>query len=140
MSFRTDERVSGRDQRDSNLGVGTTRTRLAQGWNIVSLPEGITRTDDRDFFIDPALTDCRNQQGIIAIAAYSARSRRWSVSLPCHPVAQRRLTTGEDAPYRPLVSIAPADTVYIFTRTRLPLNLAWNSDTKTYEVRRSLFG
>ena len=139
VSFRTEEAVTNREMRNSNLGGGTTRTRLTTGWNTLSIPQGITRTQDTDFLLDPSLTDCRNQQGIIAIASYSTRSRRWSISLPCHPAAQRRLTTGENAPYRPLASIAPADTTYIFTRTRQPLNIRWNKDTQTYQAFQSIF-
>ena len=140
VSFRTEEAVTNREMRTSNLGGGTTRTRLTTGWNTLSIPQGIARTDGANFLLDPALTDCRNQQGIIAIASYSTRSRRWSISLPCHPTAQRRLTTGQNAPYRPLMSIAPADTTYIFTRTRQPLNIRWNEDTQTYQAFQSIFG
>ena len=139
VSFRTEEAVTNREMRTSNLGGGTTRMRLTAGWSTLSIPQGITRTDDTDFLLDPSLTDCRNQQGIIAIASYSTRSRRWSISLPCHPTAQRRLTTGQNAPYRPLMSIAPADTTYIFTRTRQPLTIRWNDDTQTYQVFQSIF-
>ena len=113
--------------------------RLTSGWSTLSIPQGITRTEDTNFLLDPTLTDCRNQQGIIAIASYSTRSRRWSISLPCHPTAQRRLTTGQNAPYRPLMSIAPADTTYIYTRTRQPLTIRWNEDTQTYQVFQSIF-
>ena len=139
VSFRTEEAVTNREMRTSNLGGGTTRMRLTSGWSTLSIPQGIARTDDTDFLLDPSLTDCRNQQGIIAIAAYSTRSRRWSISLPCHPTAQRRLTTGQNAPYRPLMSIAPADTTYIYTRTRQPLTIRWNEDTQTYQVFQSIF-
>ena len=139
VSFRTEEAVTNREMRTSNLGGDTTRMRLTAGWSTLSIPQGITRTDGADFLLDPTLTDCRNQQGIIAIASYSTRSRRWSISLPCHPTAQRRLTTGENAPYRPLMSIAPADTTYIFTRTRQPLTIRWNEDTQTYQVFQSIF-
>ena len=140
VSFRTEERVTRSQMRNSNLGGGPTRMRLTTGWNTLSIPQGITRTENTNFLFDPSLTDCRNQQGIIAIAAYSTRSRRWSISLPCHPTAQRRLTTGENAPYRPLASIAPADTTYIYTRTRQPLTIRWNSDTQTYQAFQSIFG
>ena len=140
VSFRTEEAVSNREMRTSNLGGDTTRMRLTAGWSTLSIPQGITRTDGADFLLDPTLTDCRNQQGIIAIASYSTRSRRWSISLPCHPTAQRRLTTGQNAPYRPLMSIAPADTTYIYTRTRQPLTIRWNEDTQTYQVFQSIFG
>ena len=139
VSFRTEEAVTNREMRTSNLGGDTTRMRLTAGWSTLSIPQGIARTDGADFLLDPSLTDCRNQQGIIAIAAYSTRSRRWSISLPCHPTAQRRLTTGENAPYRPLMSIAPADTTYIYTRTRQPLNIRWNPDTQTYQAFQSIF-
>ena len=140
VSFRTEEAVTNREMRTSNLGGDTTRMRLTAGWSTLSIPQGITRTDGADFLLDPSLTDCRNQQGVIVIAAYSTRSRRWSISLPCHPTAQRRLTTGQNAPYRPLMSIAPADTTYIFTRTRQPLTIRWNPDTQTYQVFQSIFG
>ena len=139
VSFRTEEAVTNREMRTSNLGGGTTRMRLTSGWSTLSIPQGIARTDGADFLLDPTLTDCRNQQGIIAIASYSTRSRRWSISLPCHPTAQRRLTTGQNAPYRPLMSIAPADTTYIYTRTRQPLTIRWNPDTQTYQVFQSIF-
>ena len=139
VSFRTEEAVTNREMRTSNLGGDTTRMRLTAGWSTLSIPQGITRTDGADFLLDPTLTDCRNQQGIIAIASYSTRSRRWSISLPCHPTAQRRLTTGQNAPYRPLMSIAPADTTYIYTRTRQPLTIRWNPDTQTYQVFQSIF-
>ena len=139
VSFRTEEAVTNREMRTSNLGGDTTRMRLTAGWSTLSIPQGITRTEDTNFLLDPSLTDCRNQQGIIAIASYSTRSRRWSISLPCHPTAQRRLTTGENAPYRPLMSIAPADTTYIYTRTRQPLTIRWNEDTQTFQAFQSIF-
>ena len=139
VSFRTPEAISNRDARASNLGSGDRRPRLNPGWNILSPPNGIARTDGQAMLIDPSLTDCRNQQGVLAIASYSARSRKWSLSLPCHPAAERRLTTGENPPYRPLTSIAPADTTYIFTRTRQALNLVWNPETQTYQALQSIF-
>ena len=152
VSFRTEEAASRARLRRANLG-GTTSNRLTTGWSTLSIPEGIARTDDTAagaaggaadtpagtaFLLDPELTDCSNQQGIIAIASYSARSRRWSLWLPCHPAAERRLTTGEDAPYRLLTSIAPADTTYIYTRTRQPLTIRWNEETQTYQAALSV--
>ncbi len=145
VSFRTEEAIPSEDLSEANLG-GTSSNRLTTGWSTLSIPQGIARTDDTAdgsaadtaFLLDPELTDCRNQQGIIAIASYSARSRRWSLWLPCHPAAERRLTTGEDAPYRLLTSIAPADTTYIYTRTRQPLTIRWNEETQTYQATLSV--
>ena len=141
VSFLTQEIVSSADIAASNLDGATTQASLNPGWNIITPPEGITSTDGRDFLIDPALYNCRNRQGVIAVASYSARSRQWSLWMPCHPAAQTGLTTGENAPYRALTSIAPADTTYIYTSTRQPINIAWNSETQTYQTPPpSLFG
>ena len=141
VSFRTQEMVSSTDIAASDLDGATTQTRLNPGWNIITPPEGITRTNGRDFLISPDLYDCRNRQGVIAVASYSTRSRQWSLWMPCHPETQRSLTTGENAPYRPLTSIAPADTTYIYTRTSQPINIAWNPETQTYQTPpANLFG
>ena len=58
VSFRTEEAVTNREMRTSNLGGDTTRMRLTAGWSTLSIPQGITRTDGADFLLDPSLTDC----------------------------------------------------------------------------------
>ena len=138
--MRTDRAPDPDNLARANLGNPPRTTRLAQGWNLISAPENIAREDDgEDFLFAASLTDCENLRGVMVIASYSARSRRWSLSLPCHPAAEARLTTGDNAPYRPLASIAAGDTVYIYTRTRLPIAITWNPQTRTYQPARRIF-
>ena len=138
VSFRTERAPRPADIADANLGEGTRTARLTLGWNLISPPQSITREDNKDFLYDPALTDCSNLRGVIAIAAYSARSRKWSLHLPCHPAAQTRLTTNDNPPYRPLNTIATGDTLYIYNRTSIALNIAWDSETQTYQPARRI--
>ena len=126
---------------EANLGNPPTTISLAPGWNIITSPENITREDDNaDLLFAAQLTDCENQLGVMVVASYSARSRGWSLSLPCHPVAEARLTTGNNPPYRSLTSIAVGDTVYIYNRTRISIPITWNPQTRTYQPGRRIFG
>ena len=134
IAFRSEKAPDPDDLDRLNLARGTRRPRLAQGWNLISVPASTARSDDNpDFLFAAQLTNCENPQGILAIANYSARTRQWSLSLPCHPATQARLTTGDNPPYQPLTSISPADTTYIYTRANQPLNIAWNPQTRTYQ-------
>ena len=83
--------------------------------------------------MDEALVDCDDLFGVIAIVSYNARTRRWSLYLPCHPRAEARLTTGEDAPYDRMTSLGEGDSTYIYTRSRIPLEITWNAETQTYQ-------
>ena len=137
VSLRTDLAPDPDSLADANLGRGSQTISLAQGWNLINPPQNISREDDSaDLLFTDQLTDCENLLGVIVVASYSARSRKWSLSLPCHPAAEARLTTGDEAAYRPLNSVAIGDTTYIYTRTRFSLNLAWNSETSTYQPAR----
>ena len=135
ITFRTPQPITRQGTRAANLGNGPQQTRLASGWDIINLPTTTTITAENNtaFLIDPALTDCDNQQGVLAIASYSTRTRQWAISTPCHPATQARLTTGENPPYQPLTAVSPADTIYIYTQTAQPLNIIWNPQTRTYQ-------
>ena len=134
LSFRGPEEISRENLEIANIGQGTRRTALTRGWNIIAPPETTTRTaDSTSFLFDPSLTDCENNQAVIAIASYNAQTRQWALWLPCHPQAQRTLTAGIDPPYRTLTRINPQDTTYIYTRTPQPINIAWNTQTQTYQ-------
>ena len=134
LSFRGPEEISRQDLEIANIGQGTRRTALTRGWNIIAPPETTTRAaDSTSFLFDPSLTDCENNPAVIAIASYNAQTRQWSLWLPCHPQAQRTLTAGIDPPYRTLTRINPQDTTYIYTRTPQPINIAWNTQTQTYQ-------
>ena len=137
IAFRTEEAPDEDDLADLNLGEGLEATRLTSGWGIITPPQSITRIEGRNFLLDPVLTDCRNLRGVVVIVSYSARSRRWSLSMPCHPEAEARLTIGENAPYRPLTSVSPGDTTYFYTRTDLAINIEWNPETQTYQPASS---
>ena len=134
LSFRGPEEISQQDLEIANIGQGTRRTALTRGWNIIAPPETTTRAaDSTSFLFDPSLTDCGNNPAVIAIASYNAQTRQWALWLPCHPQAQRTLTAGIDPPYRTLTRINPQDTTYIYTRSAQPINIAWNTQTQTYQ-------
>ena len=133
LSFRAPAEISREDLEIANIGQGSRRTALAQGWNIITPPETTTRAADSSFLFDPSLTDCDNARAVIAIASYNAQTRQWALWLPCHPQTQRTLTTGTNPTYRTLTQINPQDTTYIYTRTAQPINIAWNPDTQTYQ-------
>ena len=117
----------------ANLGRNTPQASLTNGWNIVNIAGEVERTADSDFLVDDALVDCDDLFGVIAIVSYNARTRRWSLYLPCHPRAEARLTTGEDAPYDRMDSLGEGDSTYIYTRSRIPLEITWNAETQTYQ-------
>ena len=134
LSFRGPEEISQQDLEIANIGQSTRRTALTRGWNIIAPPETTTRAaDSTSFLFDPSLTDCENNPAVIAIASYNTQTRQWALWLPCHPQAQRTLTAGIDPPYRTLTRINPQDTTYIYTRTAQPINIAWNTQTQTYQ-------
>ena len=136
LTFRTEQAISQENLDELNLARGTQRTTLAAGWNIISIPEAITRTSDSTgFLLADELTDCDAGTAVMAVANYSARDRAWQIWLPCNPAAQTRLTTGANPPYRPLTAIDPADTTYIYSRSAQ--TIAWNSDTQTYQTATS---
>ena len=133
LTFRTGQAISQENLDELNLARGTQRTTLAAGWNIISIPEAITRTSDSTgFLLADELTDCDANAAVIAIANYSAQAREWQIWLPCHTAVQTLLTTGPNSQYRPLTAIAPADTTYIYSRSAQ--TIAWNSDTQTYQT------
>ena len=117
----------------ANLGRNTPQASLTNGWNIVNIAGEVERVSDSDFLVDDALVDCDDLVGVIAIVSYNARTRRWSLYLPCHPRAEARLTTGEDAPYDRMTSLSEGDSTYIYTRSRIPLEITWNTETQTYQ-------
>ena len=136
LTFHTGQVISQENLDELNLARGTQRTTLVAGWNIVSIPEAITRTSDSTgFLLADELTDCDADTAIIAIANYSAQTRAWQIWLPCNSAAQTRLTTGANPPYSPLTAIAPADIIYIYSRSAQ--TIAWNSDTQTYQITTS---
>ena len=136
LTFLTEQAISQENLDELNLARGTERTTLAAGWNIVSIPETITRTSDSTgFLLEGELTDCDADTAVMAVANYSARDREWQIWLPCNPAAQTRLTTGPNPPYHPLTAIAPADTTYIYSRSAQ--TIAWNPDTQTYQTTTS---
>ena len=134
LSFRGPEEISQQDLEIANIGQSTRRTALTRGWNIIAPPETTTRAaDSTSFLFDPSLTDCGNNPAVIAIASYNARTQRWSLYLPCHPRNENRLTAGTNPPYDLLTSIEEGATTYIYTRSAQPINIAWNTQTQTYQ-------
>ena len=140
ISLRTERAPDPDSLAEANLGNPPGTISLVQGWNLITAPENISREDDSaDLLFTAHLTDCENLRGVMVVASYSARSRQWSLSLPCHTAAQARLTTGDNALYRPLTSIAAGDTVYIYNRTRIYIPITWNPQTRTYQPGRRIF-
>ena len=139
ISLRTEIDPDPDSLAEANLGNPPGTISLVQGWNLITAPENIAREDDSTDLLFTALTDCENLRGVMVVASYSARSRQWSLSLPCHPAAQARLTAGNNALYRPLTSIAAGDTVYIYNRTRIYIPITWNPQTRTYQPGRRIF-
>ena len=135
ISFRS-RGLSTEELETTNLGHNTQESSLASGWNIANTAAAIERDSDGDgdFLLDDALIDCDRLTGVIAVVSYSSSTRRWSLYLPCHPRSEARLTTGEDAPYDRMTSIGEGDSIYIYTRSRIPLEIAWNAETQTYRL------
>ncbi len=127
VSFRTTAAPDPDLLEDLNLGSGSTTIRLDRGWNLINVPSVIIREEDGTFLLDVSLIDCENLQGVIIVASYSARDRRWSLWLPCHPLTQARLTTGRNAPYRVFTRIEPGDTTYIYNNARQPIDITWDT-------------
>ena len=133
VSFATRKTLTQTDLDSLKLGPSGPRTRLAAGWNIISIPQAAARfygpsdSADKTALTPDTLTDCAQMQGILAIANYSANTGEWHLWLPCRPRTQQRLTAGENPPYQRLAAISPGDTTYVYARTGLPLNIAWNS-------------
>ena len=116
-----------------NLQRGTQQATLAQGWNIITLPETITRTQGQAFLLDNALTDCSASNRAAIIMAYKPQTQTWGLWIPCNPQQQAAHTTGQSPDYEVLNSIAPSDITYIYARANQPLNIAWNAAAKTYQ-------
>ena len=132
ISFRS-RALATEELETTNLGHNTQEASLTQGWNIANTAAAIERDSDSDFLVDDALIDCDRLTGVIAVVSYSSRTRRWSLYLPCHPRSEARLTTGEDAPYDRMTTIGEGDSIYIYTRSRIPLEITWNAETQTYQ-------
>ena len=133
ISFHSKRGLGTDELETASLGHNTQRTSLASGWNIINTAASVARARSRDFLVDDSLTDCDRMQGVIAVVSYNPRTQRWSLYLPCHPRSENRLTTGANPPYDLLTSIEEGDTTYIYTRTRQPVEIAWNTETQTYE-------
>ena len=116
-----------------NLQRGTSETTLTQGWNIVTLPETITRTQGQAFLLDSTLIDCSASNRAATIAAYKPQTKTWGLWIPCNPQQQATLTTGNNPAYEVLNSIAPADITYIYYQTAQSTAIEWNTTTKTYQ-------
>ena len=133
ISFHSKRGLGTDELETASLGHNTQRTSLASGWNIINTAASVARAGSRDFLVDDSLTDCDRMLGVIAVVSYNPRTQRWSLYLPCHPRSENRLTTGANPPYDLLTSIEEGDTTYIYTRTRQPVEIAWNTETQTYQ-------
>ena len=101
--------------------------RLFPGWNIFSMPETINRRSAESSlsFIHSSLIDCSVTRGVIAVVRLSSQGEL-SLEFPCHPSAERRFT--------PLERVDKGDTVFVYLRTLLPVDVRWNADSDRYET------
>ena len=129
-------RISGEPSADTlskiNLQRGTRQATLTRGWNIITLPETISRTQGQAFLLDNALIDCSASNRAATIAAYKPQTKTWALWMPCNQRQQTELTTGQNPAYEVLNSIAPADITYIYYQTTQPIAIAWDTTAKTY--------
>ena len=134
LSFLSQPGLGTEELETAGLGQNTQEVSLTNGWNIINAAGDAERVRDADFLVDDALIDCGQLFGVIAVINYDPSTRRWSLWLPCHPRAETRLTTGENPAYDLLTSIDEGDSTYIYIRSRIPLEIAWNAETQTYEL------
>ena len=134
VSFHSQRGLGTEELETVGLGHNTQEASLNNGWNIINAAGDIVRVRDRDFLIDDALIDCSRLQGVIAVTSYNPTTRRWSLWLPCHPRTEARYTAGTDPPYDLLTSVGEDDSVYIYIRSRIPVEIVWNTETQTYEL------
>ena len=134
VSFHSQRGLGTEELETVGLGHNTQEASLNNGWNIINAAGDIVRVRDRDFLIDDALIDCGRLQGVIAVTSYNPTTRRWSLWLPCHPRTEARYTAGTDPPYDLLTSVGEGDSVYIYIRSRIPVEIVWNTETQTYEL------
>ena len=132
ISLRNTQGLSTEQIETASLGRSTQRISLTSGWNVINAPADLERVAGENFLTSSSLTDCGDLFGVIAITTYNNRTRRWHLHLPCHPRAETRLTTGDNPPFDPLTAITQGQTAYIYTRSRIPLEAAWNPDTQTF--------
>ena len=134
VSFHSQRGLGTEELETVGLGHNTQEASLTNGWNIINAAGDIVRVRDRDFLIDETLIDCGRLQGVIAVTSYNPTTRRWSLWLPCHPRTEARYTAGTDPPYDLLTSVGEDDSVYIYIRSRIPVEIVWNAETQTYEL------
>ena len=134
VSFHSRRGLGTEELETVGLGHNTREASLANGWNIINAAGSVVRVRGTDFLVDSDLIDCDRLQGVIAVTSYSPRTRRWSLWLPCHPRTEARYTAGTDPPYDLLTSIGEYDSVYIYIRSRIPVEIVWNAETQAYEL------
>ena len=111
------------------VNLGTTRSAtIFQSWNILSIPENLTRPEAGTFLFEEDLLDCSTRTYVVVIANYNTRENTWHIWLPCHPEAEAFYTEGADALYNPLASIAETHPVYLFYASPAPTDIAWGSE------------
>ena len=134
VSFHSRRGLGTEELETVGLGHNTREASLANGWNIINAAGSVVRVRGTDFLVDSDLIDCDRLQGVIAVTSYNPRTRRWSLWLPCHPRTEARYTAGTDPPYDLLTSIGEDDSVYIYIRSRIPVEIVWNAETQAYEL------
>ena len=134
LTFSSETAIFQDDLETLNLGEGTRETRLMQGWNILNLPQNLSRTAGSDFLFADQLIDCDTDTGVAAVASYSPETEAWSLRMPCHPQAEASLTAGDDPSYQPLADISTGDTLYIYFRADRPVSVIWNSESSQYQL------
>ena len=134
LTFSSETAIFQDDLEALNLGGGTRETRLMQGWNILNLPQNLSRTAGSDFLFADQLIDCDTDTGVAAVASYSPETEAWSLWMPCHPQAEASLTAGDDPSYQPLADISTGDTLYIYFRADRPVSVIWNSESSQYQL------
>ena len=123
-----------------NLGTTSSAT-ISQGWNILSIPDSLTRPKAETFLFEERLLDCGSQARAVVIANYNTRENAWHLWLPCHPDAEAFYTEGAITPslasrYNALSSITETHPVYLFFASPAPVDILWDGDA--YEVQDAL--
>ena len=115
------------------LNLGTTkRITLKQGWNIISIPETLTRPGTETFLLDDNLLDCTTNQQASIIANYHPENQVWYIWLPCNPQTETTYTTGPQARHNKLAHISRTHPVYLCLLSPTPVEITWNPDTLRY--------
>ena len=122
----------------ATLNLGATENLTAvHGWNIISSPADLSRSDSRSFLFADGYLNCDNRMHTLIVATYDIQTGTWHLWLPCHPESEALHFSQPNAVYNELARISQYQPIYFCLQTPEYMDIAWNPAEQRYETQAS---